>query len=336
MPLSSETSTFEALSLEPLGLTVLEEQVYLRLVEHGSAATCDVAADLGGTPDEVARALDALASRGLAHREDFEGLRFRVISPDVALPELIRQRRRELNRLQDEAERISEAAARRWGGACDVVEPVVGASAVLDAFTQMQRAARDEVLMVDAPPYFAGGAQPNESEFVALAAGVSYRVIYHREAIVTDEARAAMRQYVDAGEQARVNAQVWPKLLVVDRAVALVPESADDPDPERRLLIRSSSILDVVVAHFEQLWERSTPVEALARTAGTAEPGVSERDREILGLMAAGLKDRTIARSLGITERTVGRRINDLMRRLDAETRFSAGVRAAQRGWISG
>ncbi|AXG12678.1 helix-turn-helix transcriptional regulator [Intrasporangium calvum] len=336
MPLSVETSAVETLSLEPLGLSVIEEEVYRRLIDRGMAAARDIARELGTRPDEVATALDSLTALGLVHREDFGGLRFRVIPPDVALPELIGQRRRALNRLQAEADRLREEAARRTSPPTQVVEPVIGAAAVLAVVTQMQRAAREEVLMVDAPPYFVGGSQPNESEFIALAAGVSYRVIYHSDALAGDEARAAMRQYVDAGEQARVHAQVWPKLLVADRSVALVPESATDPDPERRLLVRSSSLLDLLLVRFEQMWERATPVESLARTAAPGEPEISDRDREILGLMAAGLKDRAIARSLGITERTVGRRINELMRRLDTETRFGAGVRAVQRGWVSG
>lgn len=324
------------LSLEPLGLTALEGQVYLKLIEHGIAAADTIAAELEGCPDAVAAALDQLTARGLVHREDFLGSRYRVISPDVALTELIGQRRRELNRLQDEADRFREIVSARVQAACDVVERVVGAAAVLDAVTQLQRNARTEVLMVDAPPYFTGGVQPNESEFVALAAGVSYRVIYHRDALATEESRAAMREYVAAGEQARVNATVWPKMLVADRSVALVPESWSNPDPERRLLVRASSVLDVLAAHFDQLWERSTSVDALGGAlAGEAQALISERDREVLALLAAGLKDRAIARALGITERTVGRRVNELMRRLDADTRFRAGIRAVQRGWIA-
>ncbi len=323
------------LSLEPLGLTDLEGQVYLRLIEYGSATAQLVAEELETCLDDVVAALDQLTARGLIHREDFVGSRYRVISPDVALPELIRQRRLELNRLQDEADRIRDLLSARASTSCDVVERVVGTAAVLDAFTRLQRGARTEVLMVDAPPYFAGGVQPNESEFVALAAGVAYRVVYDREALATEGSRAAMREYVAAGEQARVNAHAGPKLIVADRRVALVLESATDPDPERRLLIRSSSVLDLLTSHFEQLWERSTPVEALVRGGAHGDASISDRDREVLTLLAAGLKDRAIARALGITERTVGRRVNELMRRLDADTRFRAGIRAVQRGWIS-
>ncbi|WP_162952712.1 response regulator transcription factor [Streptomyces hundungensis] len=72
-----------------------------------------------------------------------------------------------------------------------------------------------------------------------------------------------------------------------------------------------------------------------ATSAGRRADDVQRRDREILRLMAAGLKDRAVARALGISERTVIRRIQELMTTLDATTRFQAGVRAHDAGWLS-
>jgi len=325
-----------SLSLEPLGLSEREDLVYLCLLESGDADARDLADELSMPIEEVLASLEVLTDRGLTHHEGLRGQRYRVLSPDVALPELIRRRRLDLTRLQDEADRLSRRVAVAVSGTAGVVEPVIGAAAVHDTCTRVQRGARREVLMIDAPPYLDSGIQPNPSEFDALAAGVSYRAIYHSDAVVTEGAREAMRRYVAAGENARVNALAWPKMLVVDGSVAVVPESGTDPDPERRLLIRSSTVLDLLVSHFESLWERSTPVEAVGRNRPPGPQEVSERDRELLTLMAGGLKDRAIARSLGVAERTVSRRIQELMRRLDADTRFRAGIRAVQEGWIAG
>lgn len=60
---------------------------------------------------------------------------------------------------------------------------------------------------------------------------------------------------------------------------------------------------------------------------------MSEQDRRLPAMMAGGIKDRAIARALGVTERTVGRRIQELMTQLEATTRFQAGPQAARRGW---
>lgn len=322
------------LSLEPLGLGPREDLVFLRLLDLGSADAGALAGDLGLEVAEVTASLGLLTERGLTHQEGLHSQSYRALSPHETFPQLIQQRRLELNRLQGEADQLLDEVGSVLAAAGAAVVPVLGAAAVHDVCARIQRGAQREVLMVDAPPYFDYGVQPNPSEFAAMAVGVAYRVVYHSEAVLTEVEREVMRSYIAAGEEARVNAQAWPKMLVVDGSVAVVPESSTHPDPERRLLIKSSCLIDLLVTHFESLWERSTPVEAIGRRP-TDDGDISDRDRELLTLMAAGLKDRAIARSLGVTERTVSRRIQELMRRLDADTRFRAGIRAVQEGWIA-
>lgn len=57
-------------------------------------------------------------------------------------------------------------------------------------------------------------------------------------------------------------------------------------------------------------------------------------DAHLLALMAQGLKDEVVARRLGLSLRTVRRRIAHLMAELDATTRFQAGIEAVRRGWL--
>ena len=54
----------------------------------------------------------------------------------------------------------------------------------------------------------------------------------------------------------------------------------------------------------------------------------------LLQQLAAGAQDEQIARRLGVSLRTVRRRVADLMSELGAESRFQAGVEASKRGWI--
>ena len=49
--------------------------------------------------------------------------------------------------------------------------------------------------------------------------------------------------------------------------------------------------------------------------------------RALLALLGSGAKDETIARELGLSERTLRRRSADLLRRLGAANRFQAGAR---------
>ncbi|MGH8795158.1 MAG: LuxR C-terminal-related transcriptional regulator, partial [Stackebrandtia sp.] len=57
-------------------------------------------------------------------------------------------------------------------------------------------------------------------------------------------------------------------------------------------------------------------------------------DLLMLGMLTAGLPDERIAQRMGISLRTMQRRLSDLLYRLGATTRFQAGIRAATLGWI--
>ncbi len=56
--------------------------------------------------------------------------------------------------------------------------------------------------------------------------------------------------------------------------------------------------------------------------------------RRLVTLMAAGLTDESIARELGVSERTVARRIARLQHDLGVHSRFQLGVQASRRGLL--
>jgi DNA-binding NarL/FixJ family response regulator len=62
--------------------------------------------------------------------------------------------------------------------------------------------------------------------------------------------------------------------------------------------------------------------------------GLSEREREVLRLVADGLPTKQIATSLSISERTVKFHVNSIFRKLGADNRAQAVALAAQRGLL--
>lgn len=68
-------------------------------------------------------------------------------------------------------------------------------------------------------------------------------------------------------------------------------------------------------------------------TADLAEE-LTAREREVLTLIAEGISNREIAQRLGITENTVKYHVNGVLRKLDAESRTEAAVRAARLGLV--
>ena len=63
-----------------------------------------------------------------------------------------------------------------------------------------------------------------------------------------------------------------------------------------------------------------------------AFPQLTEREREVLGLMARGLDNRRIARELFLSDKTVRNHVSNVMAKLDAEDRAEAVLRARNAG----
>lgn len=319
--------------LEPIGFGRAENDAYLALLDLNRATAKELGELLGVPVAELRPSLQRLLEAGLVQQLGFSPAVYAAVSPDESLAPLIDHQRGELARMWSHVEELAgrlRAGARRPRRDAPVVELLEGEDAVLAAVARVQLQARKEIIAVDAPPYIGGSSgNPNELELNRLAAGVSYRCVYSREALDAPETLEAMRRCIAAGEQARILPGVTLKLVVADRTTAMLPVSYTEPDPGMRLLVHRSSLVDVLVCCFEQLWARATPVDDRA-----VKHGPSRRDRELLSLLAAGLKDRTIARALGVTERTVGRRLTELMAELGVETRFQAGAQATRRGWI--
>jgi DNA-binding NarL/FixJ family response regulator len=66
-----------------------------------------------------------------------------------------------------------------------------------------------------------------------------------------------------------------------------------------------------------------------------AAPALSEREREVLRLVAEGLPTKQIAQALTISERTVKFHVNSIFQKLGADNRAQAVALAAQRGLLS-
>jgi DNA-binding NarL/FixJ family response regulator len=76
------------------------------------------------------------------------------------------------------------------------------------------------------------------------------------------------------------------------------------------------------------------PVSAI-EPAHAKQPRLSRRGCLLwLKLPAQGLTDEAAAARLGVSHRTARRMMAELMERLGARSRFEAGLRAAQRGWL--
>jgi DNA-binding NarL/FixJ family response regulator len=96
-------------------------------------------------------------------------------------------------------------------------------------------------------------------------------------------------------------------------------------------VFRLPSVVTTTTELFERVWLSAVPLTA-SDLPDSADLGA--RERELLSLLSAGSTDESAAARLGVSVRTVRRMVADIMNRLGARSRFQAGVKAADRGWL--
>ncbi|MEU6948092.1 LuxR family transcriptional regulator [Streptomyces sp. NPDC046316] len=320
----------EALRL--LGVDEAACRVYLALLERAPAplSTIGTAAGLGG--EELAAAYGELADAGLASAAEGDADVVAPVSPAAGLEILARHRAAELEESRIAVGGAFESFRRRRLAAYDdhLVEVVTG-DAVGPRMRQAWASAREQIRQFESPPYFPlSGA--TEDALATLARGVTQRVVYSRESLEhPGHLKEVIEPCVEAGEQARVLPSVPVKLLIIDDAYALVSLSIKEADVVNTLLVvQPSGLLSALVALFEQSWQNALPFHGHTTRPG----GLPPADRRLLWLLAGGATDDVIARELGVSRRTLFRRLQILMARLGAANRFQMALQAQRHGWL--
>lgn len=324
--------------LEALDLTEGQARCYELLVEDPVLPADRMAERAGVHVDEVERALADLEHRGLISRSDGHVGEVIVTPPDVALEILVLERQEELERVRRYAAQLSQRFRARTedAGGLDYVEVVHGRRAIGRCFEHLQRTAQRDLIVLVKHPFVRAPAEQADTERELLDRGVRVRGLYERAALEDPDDLAQVTRLIGEGEQARVTANVPVKLAIADAELALLPVDPVAGGAEAAFLVHPCGLLDTMVLFAELLWRYAAPVATGTRSHGpaTGDEPLAPGDRRVLDLLQTGLTDQGIARRLGISERTVGRRIRRLMDAAGAETRFQLGWRAEQRGWL--
>jgi DNA-binding Lrp family transcriptional regulator len=310
--------------LEALGISQFAESVYRALLADPGRTATELARALGKSVKATRRAVAELEELGLVTRAPGRPVRLLAARPDAAIDLLVARRQSELTTLQVNARALAaEMSGPRQPD--ELLEILVGQRAVGHRYRALVRGCERELLVIDRPPY-AAPVEPSEEEVTTrLSDDVVVRGLYAPESLEPPGALEAVQRAIEKGEQSRIHPKLPMKLAIADRSVALLPLVLEDM-VENALVVRKCALLDALVVLFELLWEQSSPV--------VPGPVAAQPDIGLLTLLAAGAKDETIARQLGISPRTVTRRVAELLDQLGARTRFHAGVLAARNGWL--
>jgi DNA-binding CsgD family transcriptional regulator len=320
---------------EALGLTAAESAVYVAVVTNPQADANALAPIAELSPTQTGRALSRLAKRGMVSRLPGRPVRFMATPPDAAIGELIGSVESELRQARDAGQRLMEThrAAARYIHPDQSLEVLVGRENIGRRVARLQNSARTQVRGFDKPPYVSAPGENLEHERQRLRQGIRYRVIYTRDAIAwPGRLRADILVGLRQGEQARVRPDLPLKLLMADDRIAVIPISSNEQDIGVAYVVHPSSLLDALITLFEAEWDRGAPLSESGPQDDANAP--DDETRDLLRLLASGLTDERIARSLGWSTRTTQRRIRTLMDTLGATTRFQTGMWAQARGWL--
>ncbi|MEV4944312.1 LuxR C-terminal-related transcriptional regulator [Streptomyces sp. NPDC053755] len=322
-----------------LGLDAMSEAVYRGMLAHPQEGLSALAERLGTTLTVVRQAVDTLSELSLLRPSgEHEGLR--AVSPDIGMEILMARQQEELaaQQLQVEASRI--AAAQLIADYADLrpaqmhpgVEQLIGIDQIRDHLRRLTRDMREEV-MTFAP---AGAQKPEHIEAAKplnrdlLERGVRMRTVYLESVRNSPHTVAYLNWLAELGGQVRTVPSLPTRMIVVDRATAVIPVSSDDT-AAGAVVLTGQGTLTALCALFERVWDAAQP---LGDTAGVNERGLSAQEQSVIELLAKGCTDEAIATRLGVSPRTARRLASDLMERLGARSRFEAGVRSVQQGWL--
>jgi DNA-binding CsgD family transcriptional regulator/sugar-specific transcriptional regulator TrmB len=337
--------------LDILGLDDTAYGIYRLWLRRQEMTPEDVEEALGHSTTTVRRVRDRLVSLSLLVPSRDRPGHLLAIPPDGVLDQLLSQRHEQLLRGQQElararaqvSELLAEYTRERLSNAGADVERLDGPDAVHAVRVALFASAEREVLILRPSPT----TPPDDpvdllsAEGRALRRGVVIRGVYAAAAGASPAFAAYTHVAARRGFDLRVADRPPADLMVVDgwRGLLLPAETPPDTAP---LLLRAPTLTGLAVALFEQVWERATPVHPehvpppAPRELSDADAGYlpGEQERALLNLLGIGAKDEAAARQLGVSVRTVRRMTAELMRELDARSRFQAGMIAARRGWI--
>lgn len=320
--------------LESVGVSQLGEHIYGELLERRQATQKDLVSIVGVGAAKTERALRQLQDLGLVSRLPGRSAAYVPAPPDVAIEALIGRRQEELNRTRMVAAQLAQQfrSVARHVEPAELIEVITGRDAVVQRFRQLMLTATEEVLMCDVPPYV-NTSDNVDTELSVLERGVTWRALYAPAALEVDGQLDRLRRLAASGEQARVLPGLSIKLTITDRRAALLPLTTTRTAIVGAVLVRAPSLLFALTALFDAWWAQAInlPLDCGATTPSRA---IDELDRGLLMLLASGVKDDAISRQLGISPRTIHRRLAALMERFGVATRFQLALVAAKRGLL--
>lgn len=323
--------------LSSLGLTQSQEDTYRRLLRVGACAVQDLATGSGLDPDLLTPDLVRLHELGLVERSAGDWLE--AVPPDVAVDHLIEVQER---RIEQERAQLSESRAAvgelvseflaahvSADGEGSPVERIDEGRVVRSRLYAMSIGARTRTRTMvpgDSIPEVAVESALRLDRSL-LHRGVRVQTIVSETAATVPHFRTYLETIEAEGACVRVHQNPPALMVIVDDAV-VVPLGNGQGGA---YIVHGGELIAPMDSLFDLVWQDAA---ALTKVVAESTSFSEARLRQVIGLLATGQKDESIARRLGVSTRTVRRMVAEAISMLGADSRFQAGVLAAQQGWL--
>ncbi|BBB00055.1 putative erythropoiesis-stimulating protein [Actinacidiphila reveromycinica] len=312
--------------------------LYQWLLGNGSAEPEAVAAQLDLSAQDAEAGWQELRSLGLV-RPSWHPGKIDSVEPDTALIRLLNRQRDTLHAQSAELAAIVQAADTLIEQYRPVVshEPAEVEVEVLSGTARRREFVRDfDATVTEVVSSMHPGPLPPpellehslDSDRAFIEKNIRVRALYGQSVNSGPRQRKYLTDLAAAGAEVRLIPQVPFDLLVADGHTALTRADPSDPDGPA-VVIRGPVLVRSYLAMYEDCWLRAVPHSMKVTPGEDAGRELTEQHRTTLRLLANGLTDERIARKLGVSLRTVSRLVSEVMRYLEAESRFQAGVLAA-------
>lgn len=328
--------------LTALGLDTICVQVYLMMHSAPEADAGQIADRLAIETSEVVDALDELSDLTLLRPGLSAAQKFRPVSIERAIHTLIRQQAEQLkiqsgslSMLQSAMKELLESRPTRQDGFGHAdVETLTGAEPIQSWMERLVFRATESVWSAipgrPLAPEVLDAARPFDEEVAQR--GVPGRSLYQNSVLADRRNLDYARWLSGLGAEIRSTPVVPIRMVIVDRSLAAILHKQPQL-PGEMFVVREPALLIPLIELFETSWAAAKPIGGPEpKQSGEREP--TPQELALLRFLASGSTDEAAAKKLGVSVRTVRRIMAELMERLEASSRFEAGHKATQRGWL--
>ena len=336
------SSTMGEQVLGALGLDTMCVRVYLAMRSAPEADTAQLAEQLGLDTSEVSDALEELSHLTLLRPGVAPTQHLHPISIERAIHTLIRRQQeqlkiqsRSLTTLQSSMKELLASRPEREDGFGHAdVETITGPEPIQSLIERLilraTESAWSSIPGRPIPPQMLEIARPFDEELSQR--GVAGRSLYQNSVLADRRNLDYARWLSGLGIEIRSTPVIPIRMIIVDRSVGVILYPQPQVAPEM-FVVREPALLVPLIELYEMSWAAAKPIDG-PEPEETSAKEPTQQEVALLRLLASGSTDEAAAKKLGVSVRTVRRIMADLMDQLEASSRFEAGHKATQRGWL--